>query len=160
MRSSGRTRSSFIRARRDFASATTLPCRIANHGPLYCLTSSGIRGEMTLGVSLMWPLAWYSGDCDGSVAFRLESDEAVLVGDSRRLRAVLDPELPVDVREVELHRLLGDPELLADLLVRESTGERRQQRRLVLAEAEILARSPRRLDLAVDLERIAVGRCA
>src|SRR5690349_19451891 len=41
----------------------------------------------------------YRGNCNGSVAFRLESGETVLVGDSGRLRAVLDAELPVDVRE-------------------------------------------------------------
>src|SRR5919199_2344331 len=90
--------------------------------------------------------------------FARESDEAVLVGDSRRLRAVLDAELPVDVREVELHRLLGDPELLADLLVREAARECRQQGCLTLAQAENLAGPPRRLELAVDRERIAVGR--
>src|ERR671934_271434 len=87
-------------------------------------------------------------------------DEPVLVRVPRRLGPVLDAELAVDVRQVELHRLLGDPELLADLLVREAPGELRQQRRLALAQAEVLARAPRRLELAVDRERIAVGRGA
>jgi alpha-1,2-mannosyltransferase len=44
--------------------------------------------------------------------------EPVLVRVPRRLGAVLDAELAVDVRQVELHRLLGDPELLADRGVR------------------------------------------
>ena len=51
-------------------------------------------------------------------------DEPVLVSVPRRLGAVLDAELAVDVRQVELHRLLGDPELLADRGVREAPGER------------------------------------
>jgi hypothetical protein len=36
---------------------------------------------------------------------------------ARRLGAAADAELAVDVRQVELHRLLGDPALLADRLV-------------------------------------------
>src|SRR5919206_1768170 len=50
--------------------------------------------------------------------------EPVLVRVAGRLGAVLDAELAVDVRQVELHRLLGDPELLADRGVREAAGER------------------------------------
>src|SRR5438128_43230 len=45
-------------------------------------------------------------------------DESVLECIPRRLGAIRDAELPVDVRQVELHRLLGDPELLRDSLVR------------------------------------------
>src|ERR687884_1032953 len=71
---------------------------------------------------------------------RRRLDEAVLVGDAGRLRAVRDPELPVHVRQVELHRLLGDPELLADLLVREASGQRAEERRLPLAQAQVLVR--------------------
>src|ERR687884_1803356 len=87
-------------------------------------------------------------------------DEPVLVGDARRLRAVLDAELPVDVREVELHRLLGDPELVADLLVREAAGERPEQRALPLAQAQVLVGPAVRLGGAVDAEILARRRRA
>ena len=43
-----------------------------------------------------------------------------------RLGAVPDAELPIDVRQVELHRLLRDPELLRDLLVRQAAAPARR----------------------------------
>ena len=54
-------------------------------------------------------------------------------------------ELPVDIREVELHRLLGEPEPLRDLLVRESLAEQAQDRQLPLAQPGLRGR--RRLAL-------------
>ena len=62
----------------------------------------------------------------------------VLVRDARRLGPVLNAELAVDVRQVELHRLRGYPELLRDLVVREPAGERAQDRQLAVGEAERL----------------------
>ena len=49
-------------------------------------------------------------------------DQATLVREPRRLGAVLHAELAIDVREVELHRLGSDPELLRDLVVRKAAG--------------------------------------
>jgi len=57
-------------------------------------------------------------------------DESLLVGEPRCFGAVLDAGLAVDVREVELHGLLGDPQLLRDLVVREAAGERYPLRRI------------------------------
>src|SRR5919199_3390361 len=91
---------------------------------------------------------------------RRRLDEAVLVGDAGRLRAVRHSELPVHVRQVELHRLLGDPELLADLLVREPSGEGAEQRGLPLAQAEVLVRAAEPLDAAVDGELLPGRRRA
>ena len=72
----------------------------------------------------------------------------MLVRDPRRLGAVLHAELAVDVRQMELHGLGRDPELLRDLVVREAAGERAEDRQLALGEAEgLCARalaSPRR----------------
>src|SRR6185437_15369295 len=62
-------------------------------------------------------------------------DEPVLVREACGFGAIRDAELPVDVREVELHRLFRHPELLADRLVREPPGERREDRGLALGEA-------------------------
>jgi hypothetical protein len=67
-------------------------------------------------------------------------DEPVLERVARGLRPVRDAELAVDVRQVELHRLLRDPELLADRVVREAAGEGPQDRRLALGEAGGLGR--------------------
>src|SRR5918992_1871565 len=50
-------------------------------------------------------------------------DQAVLVRVADRLGPVGDAETPIDVRQVELHRLPGEPELLRDLLVGEAPGE-------------------------------------
>src|SRR4051794_36909078 len=44
-------------------------------------------------------------------------------------------ELAVDVREVELHRLLGDPHLTADGLVGQAAGDSAQDRDLAAGEA-------------------------
>ena len=76
-------------------------------------------------------------------------DEALLVGVPRRLGAVRDVELAVDVREVELHRLRCDPELLGDRRVRLSLGERRQDRELARGQA----RPPWRRSTASRSER-------
>ncbi len=60
----------------------------------------------------------------------LRRREAVVVRPAHRAGAVVHVELAVDVRQVELHRLLGDPQLLADLLVREAARERSDERDL------------------------------
>jgi len=70
-------------------------------------------------------------------------DQAVLVGVPRGLGAVLDVELAIDVRQMELHGLLRDPELLADRLVREAARDRRQNRRLALVALSSRAGRPR-----------------
>src|SRR5438309_1682050 len=56
------------------------------------------------------------GHSDDMVAFVV--DEALLERVARGLGPVRDAELAIDVREVELDGLLGDPELLRDRLVR------------------------------------------
>ena len=56
------------------------------------------------------------------------------IGVPRRLRPARDAELAVDVAEVELHRLLADPELAADLAVREPARDRVEDGRLALAQ--------------------------
>src|SRR5437667_12485302 len=50
-------------------------------------------------------------------------DEPVLVRVARRLGAIRHAELAIDVRQVELHGLLGDPELLRDCFVGEAAGD-------------------------------------
>src|ERR671923_475867 len=62
------------------------------------------------------------------------------VGVLDRLGPTRDAELAVDVREVELHRLLGDPELLRDLPVREAVAECREDRELTLTQTNLLRR--------------------
>src|SRR3954470_10287897 len=62
-------------------------------------------------------------------------DEPVLVCESSGLGAVRDAELAIDVREVELDRLLRHPQLFADRLVREAAREGREDRGLALGEA-------------------------
>src|SRR5437870_5624851 len=49
--------------------------------------------------------------------------EAMLISEPRRLSATPDPELSVDVRQVVLDRLLAEPELARDLLVRPAGGD-------------------------------------
>src|SRR5688500_15262250 len=49
-------------------------------------------------------------------------------------------ELAVEVAEVELDRLLGDPQLLADRLVRHAAREGLQHRDLALGEAGVAKR--------------------
>src|SRR5262249_6614656 len=58
------------------------------------------------------------GEAEGSaVVVDRAVHEPLLVRVPRRLGAVRDAELPVDVGQVELDGLLGDPQLLADRLV-------------------------------------------
>ena len=66
-------------------------------------------------------------------------DQAVLVGEARGLGPVRHAELAVDVRQVELDGLLGDPELLADRLVRKASRDRRQDRGLAFGQPRGLA---------------------
>ena len=62
-----------------------------------------------------------------------------------RLGAVRHAELAVDVRQVELHRLLGDPQLAADAGVREAVGHQAED--LALAGGEVVAGAERQLAL-------------
>src|SRR5215218_11210532 len=77
---------------------------------------SGLRGPSPAGSGrdrLANPL-----DGGGGLAWGLPADEAVALRPARRLCPVRDVELPVDVRQVELDRLLGHPELPRELRVR------------------------------------------
>jgi hypothetical protein len=62
-------------------------------------------------------------------------DEPVLERVTRRFRPVRHAQLAVDVRQVELHGLLGDPELLSDRIMRQAARQRLQDRRLALGQA-------------------------
>src|SRR5215210_7697204 len=55
-------------------------------------------------------------------------DQTVAVGPPRRRTATCDLQLSVDVAQVELDRLLADPELLRDLAVRQAASERSYHR--------------------------------
>ena len=71
-------------------------------------------------------------------------DEALLVGVAGGLGAVRDVQLAVDVRQVELDGLRGDPELLGDRGVRLALRERGQDRELACGEARLPWRRSRR----------------
>src|SRR6185503_14279905 len=62
-------------------------------------------------------------------------EQPAVVDVERGLRAVGELELAEDVRDVRLHRALGDAELRADLLVRATGGDELQD--LALARGEI-----------------------
>src|SRR5918994_2466045 len=74
-------------------------------------------------------MAWPLGRFD-----REGRDAAGAVGVPRGLGPARDPELAVDVAEVELDRLLADPELAPDLPVREPARHGLEDRGLALAE--------------------------
>src|SRR4051794_28148669 len=61
-------------------------------------------------------------------------DQPLLVGVPRRLGSVGNTELAIDVRQVELDGLLGDPEFLRDLLVGETACECPEDDSLTLGE--------------------------
>src|SRR5438874_1697602 len=65
---------------------------------------------LSLAVQLSFPI----------LARRVAAGEAVLVGEPGRLGPAADAELSIDVRQVVLDRLLAEPELARDLLVRAS----------------------------------------
>src|SRR5215210_5327239 len=65
----------------------------------------------------------------------MRPDEVVHVGVARRLRAVADAELAVQVREVELDRLLGHPELAGDPPVRGAGRDHAEDLQLAAREA-------------------------
>src|ERR671915_524824 len=64
--------------------------------------------------------------------------EVVHVGVASRLGAVRDAELAVRVGEVELHRLLGDPQLAGDPLVGEALGGEAEDLLLALGQRAVL----------------------
>src|ERR687897_2487581 len=74
-------------------------------------------------------MAWPLGRFD-----REGRDAAGAVGVPRGLGAARDSELAVDVAEVELDRLLADPELAADLPVREAARHGLEHGSLALAQ--------------------------
>src|SRR6187431_854841 len=78
-----------------------------------------------------------SGDLDERTL-----DQAVLIRVASGLRPVREIQLAVDVRQVELHRLLGDPELLADRSVGKALRNGLQDRKLALRKAGRLAQAP------------------
>src|SRR5215210_5814931 len=67
----------------------------------------------------------------------MRPDEVVHVGVARRLRAVADAELAVQVREVELDRLLGHPQLAGDPLVREPLGGQAEDLALAVGQRAV-----------------------
>ena len=67
-------------------------------------------------------------------------DDAALVGEPDGFRAVRRVQLAVDVRQVELDRLLGDEELFADRLIREPAGECLNDPDLARRQAELVGR--------------------
>src|SRR5215208_4150865 len=69
-------------------------------------------------------------------------DQAVLIRVASGLRPVREIQLAVDVRQVELHRLLGDPELLADRSVGKTLRDGLQGRELTLRQPGRLAQAP------------------
>jgi hypothetical protein len=64
-------------------------------------------------------------DCERDVVDGVR-DQSALVGIPRGLRPVRDAELSIDVSDVELDRLAGNPQLLRDRVVREPPRERLQ----------------------------------
>ena len=82
--------------------------------------------------------------------------EAVLEGVADGAAAVADAELAVDVREVELDRVLGHPQLGADRLGRLAARDRSEDRRLARGQLRALAVSGDGLGGAVE-ERVAGG---
>src|ERR1700675_1049066 len=67
--------------------------------------------------------------------------EAVVVRESGRLGAASDVELAVDVRQVVLDRLLAEPEVGGDLLVRTARGDLLQDLAFAAGQAELVGRA-------------------
>ena len=72
---------------------------------------------------------------------RKRLQEPLSVGDDRGLRPVGRAELPDDVLDVLLDRVLGDREPAADLLVRQPLSEQPQDRRLARRQREVRRRA-------------------
>ena len=70
-------------------------------------------------------------------------DDAVVIGVPDGFGAIAHVELPVDVRQVELHRLLRQKELFCDLLVRSAGLKRLENRVLALGQVDVLGRAVR-----------------
>jgi hypothetical protein len=85
-------------------------------------------------------------------------DEPVLVRVAHGLGAVVDAELAVDVRQVELDRLFRQEQLLRDLLVREPRLERLQDGQLALTQLGGVAVPVAVLEQAERLEDRALDR--
>ena len=70
----------------------------------------------------------------GGGALSRRPHEPVLVGVADRAAAVADAELAIDVREMELDRVLADPQLCADRLGRETGRDGGENRQLALCQ--------------------------
>ena len=84
------------------------------------------------------------------------ADKALVEREPRGFGAVGDAELAIDVRQVELDGLLGDPELLADRLVGEPACDRPEDFRLAIGEPRHGGR--RRARALHDGRRLVDGR--
>ena len=65
---------------------------------------------------------------------RPRADDAGLVGEHDELRAVAQVELEQQVRDVRLHRRLGEDQAVGDLAVGQALGDERQDLALALGE--------------------------
>src|SRR5258708_29855000 len=98
---------------------------------------------------------------DSAVLVQRAFDKPLLVGVASSLSPVGNTELPIDVRQVELDGLLGDPELLGDLLVREAACERPEDDSLTTGEAGRLGGARRgRIGQSAGVEDVAFDRLA
>src|SRR6478609_11353676 len=98
---------------------------------------------------------------DSAVLVQRAFDKTLLVGVTRGFSPVGYTELPIDVRQVELDGLLGDPELFGDLLVREAARERPEDDCLTTREAGRLGGARRgRIGHADGVEDVAFDRLA
>src|SRR5215207_9913840 len=131
-------------------------------------TSDGPNGSSLIASAACFALSSAQGSIGGSAPPRCEAvstplidalrdalEDAAVEREPGSLGAVGNAELPVDVAEVELHRLLGDPELPADRAVREPAGERLQHRELAVGEADLVAGL--RLAAVVDVDALEHG---
>src|SRR5204863_7097880 len=72
------------------------------------------------------------------LARRVAAGQAVLGGEPGRLGPAADAELSIDVRQVVLDRLLAEPELAGDLLVRAAGGDLFENLALSRSQAKLV----------------------
>src|SRR6266478_2235579 len=104
------------------------------------------QGFTSLGWERVRPLAWCSRPRSSAASLagalgRAVLDEALLECVAGGLGPVRDFELAVDVRQVELDGLLGDPELLCDRLVRQASRHGAHDDELALGQPRLLRRA-------------------
>src|SRR3954447_22057770 len=98
------------------------------------ITTERVRACRSFGE--FWPHRAVSGDFDERTL-----DQAVLIRVASGLCPVREIQLAVDVRQVELHCLFGDPELLADRSVGKTSRDGLQNRELALRQPGRLAQA-------------------